>query len=311
MPPSSRRSTASARPAPPSYSTPSPDSLSYSHTRRLSLPRSHRDPAAWSAAFSDAAKLLLADYSLSRALSRDPDASLSSASRLAAPLLTTHEAAQYAAWERDPRIVPRVDWKKLRTSTTATTSAQKARWAVLTHALATLYKEPGLRPENCKAWVEKYPDRMSLLVAVRKTETVRGDVSAANKQGGKAKRYVHELIACRKVLGEVSKYRHEVAAGMKAINKGSMEKEEELTRRMSRLEREIPRRGGEVSDLFRERGRMYEKLLKMRKEKTEAQLSHARQQAEMNVVEGALKARMNGLERGLHRRSSGASASRR
>lgn len=313
MAPGSTRSTStithrSSGSSSSTYATVTPDTISYSHSRRLAIPRSFRDASAWSAVFSDITKLLLNDYSLSKALGHDPDASLSSATRLSAPLLTDHEAKEYAAWEKDARNLPRADWRRLRTETNASTSAQKARWEELTNALRALYKEDGLRAENCKAWVEKYQDKMSLLVAARKIETTRSDMNAANKAGGKAKKHVHELVACRKVMNEVGKYRHEMGAVMRATNKDANEKEEDVSKRLGRLERDAPRKKDGAADLFKERSRLYEKLGKARKDRLEVQMKHGRQQAEMNVLEGALRARMNALERAVRR---GGSSSRR
>lgn len=270
------------------------DAVSFSHSRSLDIPRSHNDDKQWSAFFSDAVQLVLRAYSLAKALGMDSEASLSSATRLTAPLLTEKEAKEYSEWEQSKRM-PRADWKRLRTEVRANTNKQTEKWEELTFALRKLYDDDSIGMENAKAWVEKYDDKMPLLIAAKKVDQTRWDVQRAGKSST-LKKHVHEAIACRKLLSEIGMYRGNLGQDVKEVNVKITKKEQDLLKDLAKLEKERLRSKDMAADLFKERGKLYDKLTRLRMDRVANGIRHSQLMAESKMAEETVRSRMRAID---------------
>lgn len=291
MAPGSTRSSA----APGSSRNPTPESFNFSHSRSLDLPRSAQsDDSQWSTFFLEACQLVFRNYSLAKALGIDVNASTSSATRLAAPLLTSREASDYAAWE-DSRRMPRVDWRRLKAPVNVNTAVQKGRWKDLTLALRVLYEDDNLKLENTKAWVEKYEDKMPLLIAAKKVDLTRFDITRAGKSSS-LRRLVFEAMACRKLLSEIGIYRGELGKDIKDLNVKIDMKEHSLLRDISRLQRERIRSKEMCADLFKERSKLFDKLGRIRVNRVSNGVRHSQMMAESKIAEDWIRYRARTVE---------------
>lgn len=308
MPANTSRSAASSRATrgPPQRV----DDIIYSHNKKLSIPslvphdhpdarneeRLERNAAKWSTLFHDATYLLYSHYSVCAALGGDTDASVSDPERLVSAMLTPNESSLFKEWKRDPkRALPDVsDWRALRTPINASTNVQAARWEELTAALRMLYNKPNISPESCKGWVEKYKKIMPLLIAAKKIEQARYD-ARAGERGGSARRHVHELIQCRRLVNEMGKYRIEMHAGLRDFNRATGGREGDLVKRLQRLEDERPRKPEAAREVFLDRESYWKKLTRTKMERLDRQARAQRQNAEMAALEKVIKARMDGL----------------
>lgn len=287
--PHSMRSSAS-RPRKPS--SPSAD-VSYSHSKRLSIPGESSSASTWARFSSEVGILLLGGYSIAQAVGVDLDASISSAGQLAEPMMTRVELEQYTKW-RKGKPVPPVDWRRFSTPLNGNTSPQRARWNDLTDALRVLYDDDTVSRENCKAWVEKYTDMMPLLIACKKVELVRDD-SKLGRGSSKARRDVHEIVGCRLIIAEIGKQRVRSNTWLKQLNKDSASREVDLLERLERVNISEPRDREDVAGQFAAREQYYGKLTKVRVDRLEKAADIGRQNVEMLTAEKLIKGRMNVL----------------
>lgn len=268
--------------------------LSYSHSKRLSIPRESAKNSEWARFAADATALLFSGSSLATALGDDVDVAISSPEELVHGLLTVREKEMYSHWKKGSSP-PRADWKRLRTALSGTTSAQRARWNDLTDALRVLYADSTITPENCKAWVEKYNDNMPLLIATKKVETARRDARYA--KGSKAARDVREIAACRRLISEVGKQRIRSNTMMKKLNREAGEREADLVKRLNKLDNgDEPRDKDSALKKLTTRESYWAKLTKTRTERVETGALVARQNADLISVEKALQNRLMALE---------------
>lgn len=276
------------------------EEVNYSHSKKLSIPKETSSITSWTRTAYETCLLLSGGYSLAVALGEDVDASISSPVELAESLLTPREAEMLYQW-RKGRSPPKVDWRRLSTSLHASTSIQRARWAELTDALRILYGgDSSISKENCKAWVEKYQDQMSLLIACKKVETARRDAKGA-KAGSRAKRDVREIVACRTIISHFGKQRVRSNTELKKLQKDSTDKEAELSKKLARLDGDNPRDKESTMSRYSAREAYWSKLTKVRMQRIEASGVVGRQNTEINIMEKALKARIAGLEDRLKR----------
>lgn len=275
--------------------------ISYSHSKVLKFPRDSAPPSSWAKLCRDSTMAVLGGYSVAVAIGEDISSSVSSAHSLAETLFTPKESDMYGEWKRGTSP-PRADWRRLHTSLSEKTSAQRAKYNALTDALRVMYDEPSLSRENCKAWVEKYVDFMPLLIACKKVEAIRDDAKPAKGASSKAKYDVHEIVACRKVISEIGKQRQRSNTTLKQMNKDGTEREQELMKRLARVNHDEPRDKVTASDKFSARENYYSKLAKVRIEKVEYNLEVTRQNLEIASAELALKERIAILEERLRRR---------
>lgn len=276
--------------------------IQYAHSKKLSIPRERSSSRSWARFCNDALTLLVSNYSVAIALGEDVDASVSSATDLASNLFTPNERDVFTAW-RKGKAPPKVDWRRLQESCSGLTPAQKAKWAELTRALRVLYGSESLSRENCKAWVEKYPDMMPLLNACRKVETVRMDSKAA-KVTSKARKDVHEIVICRKIMAEIGKERVRANTDLKDMHKESTKRELDLIKRLARVNRDEPKDRDAVTASFAAREQYHDKLVKVRTERIAIAADVARLNSEINSAELALKERIAVLEERFKRLKS-------
>lgn len=243
--------------------------------------------------------MLLSGYSLAVAMGEDVDASASSPSQLAEPMLTDREREMYSAW-RKGKSPPRVDWRRVVVSMSSATPAQRARWTDLTDALRTLYEDKNISKENCKAWVEKYPEAMPLLSACRKVETIRRD-ARGGKASSKARRELREVVACRSLMSSVGAQKVRSNTSLKKLHKEADERELELTKRLARLDMDAPRDKETAVKKFQAREAYWSKLTKIRLERLEKAADVNRQNSEIDAFQKSLQNRITVLEDRLRR----------
>eukprot|EP00177_Eucheuma_denticulatum_P007488 GFKZ01013634.1.p1 GENE.GFKZ01013634.1~~GFKZ01013634.1.p1 ORF type:complete len:302 (-),score=51.94 GFKZ01013634.1:816-1721(-) len=286
MPPGSTRSSVAGG----SSRHPTPESFNFSHSRSLDLPRlDDEEDEPWSTFFLNISQLVLRNYSLAQALGLDVNTSTSSATRLATPLLTPREAKEYAAWE-ETRSMPRVDWRRMKTHVNANTPIQKARWKDLTLALRVLYQDENIKLENTKAWVEKNDDMMPLLIAAKKVDLTRYDITRAGKSTS-MRRLVFEALACRKLMSEIGIYRGELGRETKEVNLKINKKEHDLLKDLGRLQRERIRSKDACSEIFKERAKLFDKLGNIRVDRVSNGVRHAQMMAESKMAEEMVRSR--------------------
>lgn len=224
----------------------------------------------------------------------DTDASISSVTRLTAPLLTEREAKEYSDWEHSKRV-PRVDWRRLKADVHANTNKQAEKWEELTFALRKLYDDEAIGMENAKAWVEKHDDKMPLLIAAKKVDQTRWDIQRAGKSSS-LKKIVHESIACRKLLSEIGMFRGDLGRDVKEVNVKITKKEQELLKDLGKLEREKIRSKDMAADLFKERGKLYDKLTRLRMDRVANGIRHSQLMAESKMAEDFIRSRMKAID---------------
>lgn len=224
----------------------------------------------------------------------DTDASLSSVTRLTAPLLTEREAKEYSDWEHSKRM-PRAEWRRLRTNVHANTNKQVEKWEELAFALRKLYDDEGIGMENAKAWVEKYDDKMPLLIAAKKVDQTRWDIQRAGKSSS-LRKLVHESIACRKLLSEIGMYRGILGKDVKEVNVKITKKEQDVLKDLGKLEKEKIRSKDMAADLFKERGKLYEKLTRLRMDRVANGIRHSQLMAESKMAEDHVRSRMKAID---------------
>lgn len=275
--------------------------ISFSHSKSLKIPREQASPATWARFCSEVAVMGLASYSVAVAIGEDLNGSVSSAHQLAELLFSPHEKEMYTAW-RKGKAPPRVDWRRLTTPLSATTSAQRSRWNDLTNALRELYKDSSISKENCKAWIEKYNDYMPLLNACKKVESVRHDAKAAKNATSSKSRYdVHEIMACRYIINEIGKQRVRSNTLLKKLNKEADEREADLMKRLNKVNGDEPKDRESVASKFAAREQYFAKLTKTRVERVQMAAEVNRQNLEMNSAEMVMKERIALLEDRLMR----------
>lgn len=208
----------------------------------------------------------------------------------------------YSAW-KNGRSPPRVDWRRLYADISDKTSSQRARYNQLTDALRVLYEDRSISRENCKAWVEKYDELMPLLCACKKVQLIKDDARPMKGSSSSSGKYdVHEIVGCRKVISEIGKQKQRSNTQLKQINKDGTEREQELLKRLARINSVEPRDRESASNNFSARESYYGKLAKVRIEKVEYNLDVQRQNLEIDSAELALKERIAILEDRLRRR---------
>lgn len=275
------------------------DEVTYAHSKKVRLPKESSSVETWTSAAGEAYVLLSGGYSIAVALGDDVDASISSPLDLAENLLTPREASVLSDW-RKGRAPPRADWRRLAQPLNASTPVQRARWAELTAALRIVYNEPNITKENCKAWVEKYPEQMTLLNACKKVEIARHDAKGA-KAGSKARRDVREIVACRTVISHFGKQKVRSNTELKKMHKELTVKEADLSKKLGRLDSELPRDKEMAVQLFTARESYNNKLAKIRMLRVDEAAKVARQNTEFNTLETLLKLRIAALETRLKR----------
>lgn len=297
MPPSVRSSARSSKPSSKPATNPSVShDVTYSHGRKLSVPREGASPSTWTKFSSELTMFVLSRYSLAVGLGTKIDGTISSATDLADQLLTDRERQMFTAWKKG-KAPPRVDWRKLGQSLKNPTRAQLNRWEELTDALRNLYQDGSISKENCKAWVEEFDELMPLLNACKKVEVVRHDARPAKSGSSKLRRDVHEIIACRQMMGEIGKQRIRSSTKMKQIQKDASEREADLSGRIIRLNAELPKNRDAQLAMFEGRETYLAKLTKTRTDRVEMAADVTRQNQEVHVAEEFLKGRIEALEK--------------
>lgn len=278
--------------------------VNFRHAKSLRLPSSTRGtPEEWTAVASSATMLVAGGYSVAVALGEDPESDRSGPDEAAEKLLTTRERSMYAGW-RKKNDVPRVNWKRMRERITGSPSHRK-RWEVFAASLSVLYREK-VSPENAKAWGDKYPEQMPLLVAVRKIETARRDGRAIKNSRG-ARRDFHEIMACRRVMAAVGLQRVKSNTEAKANNRTTGEKEVELVRRIAKLDKMRPVDQDMAKQRFEAKELAWKKLTKARTNRVVETAAVRRQNVELTSLETVLRGRIRVLERRLEREAGGSS----
>lgn len=282
-----------------------PSLLNYKHTKSFRLPSLSRSTTDdWAAMAGYVTGLLADNYSLAVANGYDID-SATVGEPAVEELLTPREKSIYSAYKKKPNL-PSADWKKLRASIGGAPS-QRRRWQAFVVPLSILYKEK-VSPENAKAFMEKYKDLVPLLVAVRKVETCRKDGRAA-KSGGTPRKQFHELIACRRLMQEIGAQRIKSSSEQKQANKASDQRESELIKRLSKIDRAgAPSDRGEADKIHEARTTASKKLAKTRAARIADSTALKRQNVELTLLEAMLRARIVALEDRLEKEAKGSSS---
>lgn len=243
--------------------------------------------------------LLLDRYSVATALGTPPEQDNASSYDAALRLLTSHEATMYSAWTKSPQsILPSPDWRRLSLQITGS-PANMRRWRNFIPALSALYSTSHLAAENCKAWAEKHPDLMPLLVAARKMEHAKRIAKYVGSSRG-SRAYFLELLACKKVMCEIGAQRVKSSIRMKEINKFAAEKEQELSRRVAKLNAaELPSSRDSAAKMSEIRDATYAKLAKTRTNRIRDGSMVKKQNVELTALEVALRRRIDALEERL------------
>lgn len=201
-----------------------------------------------------------------------------------------------------------MDWKRLRTSITGAPSHRR-RWQSFVPALSTIYSTK-VSPENCKAWAEKYPDMMPLLVAVRKVETVHRDARGV-KGNSKARKDFYEIVACRKLMSDIGTQRISSNKELKAKNRAAGEKEMELVKKIARMDKtSMPSDRDSAEKKFEARDIAWKKLTRIRTARVTDVATVRRQNVELGALEAAVKARITALQERLEKEARGGSSSK-
>lgn len=289
--------------------------IEFRHNKSFSIPSSSRStPDDWANMASYATGLVVARYSIASAMGREPESDSASLSEAADRLLTSREASMFADWKSNASAaLPRADWRRLHTSISGSPAARR-RWAAFVPALGLLYDARApLAPENCKAWADKYPNAMPLLVAARKMERAKYYAKCVGSSGSARMDFL-ELIACRKLMSEIGAQRIKASAKMKQINKYADEKEHDLLRRLSKLnvsDAPPPSSRDSVAKASEARDATYSKLTKTRTSRISDAAMVKRHNVELTALESALRVRIGAIEERLEAsRRSGASSSR-